>query len=82
MKTGRELPQATAAKDGADCHRLSAPDLAEGNSRHDLVVGEVPKGLKSLAITIRTPVVALSLLSRSVEQRASYLFVTLLFQVS
>jgi len=61
------LPQATAVKDGADCHRLSAPDSAEGNSRHDLVVGEVSKGLTSLAKTIRTPVVALSLLSRSVE---------------
>jgi len=67
MKTGRELLQVTAGKDGADCHRLSAPESAEGNSRHDLAVGEVLKGLKSLAITIRTPVVALSLLSRSVE---------------
>ncbi|BCQ40923.1 helicase [Erwinia rhapontici] len=41
----------------------------KGNSRHDLAVGEVSKGLKSLAKTIRTPVVALSQLSRSVEQR-------------
>jgi len=39
------------------------------SSRHDLAVGEVSKGLKSLAKTIRTPVVALSQLSRSVEQR-------------
>lgn len=43
----------------------------KGNSRHDLAVGEVSKGLKSLAKTIRTPVVALSQLSRSVEQRVN-----------
>lgn len=41
----------------------------KSSSRHDLAVGEVSKGLKSLAKTIRTPVVALSQLSRSVEQR-------------
>lgn len=41
----------------------------KSNSRHDLAVGEVSKGLKSLAKTMRTPVVALSQLSRSVEQR-------------
>lgn len=41
----------------------------QGHSRHDLAVGEVSKGLKSLAKTIRTPVVALSQLSRNVEQR-------------
>lgn len=43
----------------------------QGNSRHDLAVGEVSKGLKQLAKTNRTPVVALSQLSRSVEQRAN-----------
>lgn len=41
----------------------------QGNSRHDLAVGEVSKGLKSLAKINRTPVIALSQLSRSVEQR-------------
>lgn len=41
----------------------------QGNSRHDLAVGEVSKGLKSLAKTIRTPVIALSQLSRKVEDR-------------
>lgn len=38
-------------------------------SRHDLAVGEVSKGLKSLAKANRRPVVALSQLSRSVENR-------------
>lgn len=41
----------------------------QGSSRHDLAVGEVSKGLKQLAKINRTPVVALSQLSRSVEQR-------------
>ncbi|MEI2684671.1 replicative DNA helicase [Erwinia aphidicola] len=41
----------------------------KSSSRHDLAVGEVSKGLKSLAKTIRTPVMALSQLSRNVEQR-------------
>lgn len=40
-------------------------------SRHDLAVGEVSKGLKSLAKTNRRPVVALSQLSRSVESRVN-----------
>lgn len=43
----------------------------QGNGRHDLEVGLVSKGLKSLAKTNRTPVVALSQLSRSVESRAN-----------
>lgn len=38
-------------------------------SRHDLAVGDVSKGLKSLAKANRVPVVALSQLSRSVESR-------------
>lgn len=38
-------------------------------SRHDLAVGDVSKGLKSLAKANRRPVVALSQLSRSVESR-------------
>jgi len=38
-------------------------------SRHDLAVGEVSKGLKSMAKANRVPVVALSQLSRSVESR-------------
>jgi replicative DNA helicase len=38
-------------------------------SRHDLAVGEVSKGLKSMAKANRRPVVALSQLSRSVESR-------------
>jgi replicative DNA helicase len=40
-------------------------------SRHDLAVGEVSKGLKSLAKANRRPVVALSQLSRSVESRVN-----------
>ena len=38
-------------------------------SRHDLAVGDVSKGLKSLAKTNRRPVIALSQVSRSVESR-------------
>lgn len=43
----------------------------QSNSRHDLAVGEVSKGLKALAKINRTPVIALSQLSRSVEQRVN-----------
>ncbi|WP_312274844.1 DnaB-like helicase C-terminal domain-containing protein [Pseudescherichia sp.] len=39
------------------------------NGRHDLAVGEVSKGLKNLAKANKTPVVALSQLSRGVESR-------------
>lgn len=42
-----------------------------GNSRHDLAVGEISKGFKSLAKTNKTPVIALSQLSRSVETRTN-----------
>jgi replicative DNA helicase len=40
-----------------------------GNGRHDLAVGDISKGLKRLAKSNKTPVVALSQLSRGVEQR-------------
>ncbi|VDZ82818.1 DnaB-like helicase C-terminal domain-containing protein [Kluyvera intermedia] len=40
-----------------------------GSGRHDLAVGDISKGLKRLAKSNKTPVVALSQLSRGVEQR-------------
>lgn len=40
-----------------------------GNGRHDLAVGDISKGLKRLAKSNKTPVLALSQLSRAVEQR-------------
>ncbi|HGK4675267.1 TPA: replicative DNA helicase [Kluyvera georgiana] len=40
-----------------------------GSGRHDLAVGDISKGLKRLAKANKTPVVALSQLSRGVEQR-------------
>ena len=62
-------------------HKLEYPETAlvavdylgliklQGKNRHDLEVGEVSKCLKSLAKTNKTPVIALSQLSRSVETR-------------
>ncbi|MFU8368916.1 replicative DNA helicase [Raoultella ornithinolytica] len=41
----------------------------QSNARYDLAVGEVSKGLKRLAKTNKTPVIALSQLSRGVESR-------------
>jgi replicative DNA helicase len=41
----------------------------QSNARFDLAVGEVSKGLKRLAKTNKTPVIALSQLSRGVESR-------------
>ncbi|MCS2168062.1 replicative DNA helicase [Scandinavium manionii] len=40
-----------------------------GTGRHDLAVGDISKGLKRLAKSNKTPVLALSQLSRGVEQR-------------
>ncbi|MDQ4326120.1 replicative DNA helicase [Klebsiella michiganensis] len=40
-----------------------------GSARHDLAVGDISKGLKRLAKSNKTPVLALSQLSRGVEQR-------------
>ncbi|HHT0512578.1 TPA: replicative DNA helicase [Raoultella planticola] len=41
----------------------------QSNARYDLAVGEVSKGLKRLAKANKTPVIALSQLSRGVESR-------------
>jgi replicative DNA helicase len=41
----------------------------QGSNRHDLAVGEVSKALKNLAKANKTPVIALSQLSRGVESR-------------
>lgn len=43
----------------------------EGSKRYDLEVGDVSKGLKRIAKSQRTPVIALSQLSRSVESRVN-----------
>lgn len=43
----------------------------EGSKRYDLEIGDVSKGLKRIAKTQRTPVIALSQLSRSVESRVN-----------
>jgi replicative DNA helicase len=68
-------------KQAAIRHKLAHPETVlvavdyiglvklHSNSRHDLAVGEVSKGLKLLAKTNKTPVIALSQLSRSVESR-------------
>lgn len=64
-------------------HKLEFPETAlvavdyvglvktEGNGRHDLEVGKISKTLKSLAKTNKTPVLALSQLSRGVESRTN-----------
>lgn len=43
----------------------------EGSKRYDLEIGDVSKGLKRIAKTLRVPVIALSQLSRSVESRVN-----------
>lgn len=69
--------------EAAERHAQEHPELAivfvdylglielSGNHRHDIAVGEVSRGLKALAKRIRRPVVALSQLSRGVEQRTN-----------
>lgn len=65
----------------ATSHQMKYPETAlvvvdylgliktRSTNRHDLAVGEISKGLKGLAKSNRTPVIALSQLSRNVESR-------------
>ena len=58
----------------ATSHQIAHPETAlvvkiQSKARYDLAVGELSKGLKRLAKTNRTPVLALSQLSRGVESR-------------
>jgi replicative DNA helicase len=65
----------------ATSHQIAHPETAlvvidylllikiQSTARYDLAVGELSKGLKRLAKTNRTPVLALSQLSRGVESR-------------